>query len=1546
MRIAITLQREDGPRDVVVTAEPRTTVGEVALALQRSRSPGRRGAPVLDDPAPRADADGVLTLRALSPSDRPLPGRAPTDRPPLDPSAALASSGLRSGMTVALHRLTGPAAERVISHTDLRALFRVADGPDAGQEFLVAAQGRTIGRGIGNALRVTDQTVSQRHARLRLEPDGVRITDLNSANGLVMDGERTTEALVRPGDEIALGRTVLTLVSLTSEGGPVLLGEGTGGDLLVRSARVEARFPGEELEAPRVPRHQRSQPMPWLVMVAPLVMGVVLWLFTRSLLSVIFVSLSPLMVLGNYLSQRWQSRRAEQEATRRFDERLAAFDTRLDELAERERRVRLAETPAAAEIVDAACRRGALLWTRRPEHWGFLALRLGLGVLPPRTTVKAIGEQEDEIEDCVLRRDRVLERHRAIEGVPVAERLDIAGGLAVQHTGPAGLDCLNALLVQLAGLQSPAELLVAVLTENALVPRYDWLKWLPHTARCTQWLAVPALAASSAGGARLLAALEREVESRLAATRAAEAAAAGRLRPPIDEDDALEGVARTSGTSERAEAESMPAVALVVIGEPPVSTARLLRLAERGVAAGVHPVWVGRPDAPVPAVCRTFLRLPMTSAPVGTVGYVREGRTVEDVRVDTLPTADAIRFARTISGLEDALGEEDADADLPESVMLLDLIGEGFASSPDAVLDRWRQGGTLPSSGATPAPRSTGSGRLAAYVGQGPDGAVQLDLRAQGPHALIGGTTGSGKSEFLQTWVLAMAVEHSPARVTFLFVDYKGGSAFADCVRLPHGVGLVTDLNSHLVRRVLDSLRAELTRRERLFNRHGVKDLLSFEATSDPACPPALVIVVDEFAALVAEIPEFVDGMVDIAQRGRSLGIHLILATQRPAGVIRDNLRANTNLRIALRMADAADSTDVVGDPMAAGFSADTPGRAVGKTGAGRLVPFQSAYAGGHRTVSQAPSVRVEDLVFGAGGAWERLEVPVHVSAADERPDITRIVATVRSAAERVGLDAPRRPWLDELAGEISLERLLATPEAAERIATGAIPFGLGDDPAEQRQLPMGFDPERDGHLAVFGTAGSGKTTVLRTLVAALAQGEERDRVHVQALDLAAGGLASLSALPCVGSVIGGDDADRVSRLIGLIRAEIEQRAPRFAAVRAGGLAEYRRLSGERDLPRIVLLLDGMAAFRSEYEFQSHSKVFDGLLQILTDGRQVGVHVVLTADRPGALSPSVASAVPRRLVLRLADATDYASFELPQDVLGPDSPPGRCLFDRLETQVATLRGTASVVEQGIALDELGARLRAEGVAQAPAVRSLPERVALADVADAARPDLLPIGIADDTLAPAGIEPAGTFMISGPSGSGRTTALRTIARMAGRVGGFRTVLLSAWARTTLDAGEDAALWQTVLRGPDVVREALPELTTAATVPATADHRLCLVVEDISGFLGSGVDTSLTELLKTARRAGHLVVAEAETSDWGQSWPLIMELRRGRRGLALQPDQQDGDLLFRTSFPRVSRSGLPEGRGYLIERGRAREIQVARWARPRDGSAGAEATCAPG
>ncbi len=226
--------------------------------------------------------------------------------------------------------------------------------------------------------------------------------------------------------------------------------------------------------------------------------------------------------------------------------------------------------------------------------------------------------------------------------------------------------------------------------------------------------------------------------------------------------------------------------------------------------------------------------------------------------------------------------------------------------------ERWTENNSVR---ATAVPNRKDNGTLRALVGSKGIEPLYLDLKNEGPHALVGGTTGAGKSEFLQSWVMGMAAAYSPDRVSFLFVDYKGGAAFADCLHLPHTVGLVTDLSPHLVRRALTSLRAELHYREHLLNRKKAKDLLELQREADPDAPPYLIIIVDEFAALATEVPEFVDGVVDVAARGRSLGLHLILATQRPAGVIKDSLRANTNLRVALRMADEDDATDILGVP-------------------------------------------------------------------------------------------------------------------------------------------------------------------------------------------------------------------------------------------------------------------------------------------------------------------------------------------------------------------------------------------------------------------------------------------------------------------------------------------------------------------------------------------------------------------------------------------------------------------------------------------------------
>ncbi len=284
-------------------------------------------------------------------------------------------------------------------------------------------------------------------------------------------------------------------------------------------------------------------------------------------------------------------------------------------------------------------------------------------------------------------------------------------------------------------------------------------------------------------------------------------------------------------------------------------------------------------------------------------------------------TAGAQRFARALAPLRDATPDDQQSA-LPAAARLLDLLPFD-ATDAVALETSWRV-----------SPRGT-----RVVLGVGEDGEpLVVDLAADGPHTLVAGTTGAGKSELLQTLVAGLALANRPDEMSFVLVDYKGGAAFRDCARLPHTVGTVTDLDGHLTERALRSLGAELRRRETVLRSAGCKDLDDYLATAPAGSPPLarLVLVVDEFATLVEELPDFVGGLVGIAQRGRSLGVHLVLATQRPGGVVSADIRANTSLRIALRVTDPAESTDVVDVRDAADIPRANPGRAVLRAGPGR----------------------------------------------------------------------------------------------------------------------------------------------------------------------------------------------------------------------------------------------------------------------------------------------------------------------------------------------------------------------------------------------------------------------------------------------------------------------------------------------------------------------------------------------------------------------------------------------------------------------------------
>ncbi|HEY9423367.1 MAG TPA: FtsK/SpoIIIE domain-containing protein, partial [Microterricola sp.] len=476
---------------------------------------------------------------------------------------------------------------------------------------------------------------------------------------------------------------------------------------------------------------------------------------------------------------------------------------------------------------------------------------------------------------------------------------------------------------------------------------------------------------------------------------------------------------------------------------------------------------------------------------------------------------------------------------------------------------------------AVPGFARPGSG-LSCVLGVAAHGPIELDLVAHGPHALIGGTTGSGKSELLVSWVVSLAAAYTPEEFTVLLVDFKGGAAFGGLARLPHCVGLLTDLDEVEAARALASLQAELRHRERTLRSVRARDI-DDEAVRGRL--PRLVIVVDEFAAMLGSAPDLHAVFVDIAARGRSLGMHLVLCTQRPAGVVRDALLANCNLRLSLRVNNRADSRATIGTDAAALLPPGRPGRAVVDAGDGRLIEFQSAVS------------RVDDL------------------------------ARARGIDEPEGSGgAARRPWLPPLPGSLrlgELDAMLALNPARDDGDTGVaearpggrvvgagetrFTLGLVDDPEQQRQSRAVWAPGEQGPLLVLGVARSGRSTVLATIAE-------------QAL------AAAVPVQLC-------SSGEPEAYWDALLAAADPVAADRVGA--AEGLAE----------PRVILFDDWDAVFaRWPLEYQSAASELLGLA--LRDGPRRGLIIAIAAGVLGGAVQTQSALFGVRVLLRQAERSE------------------------------------------------------------------------------------------------------------------------------------------------------------------------------------------------------------------------------------------------------------------------------------------------------------------
>ncbi|MDM8084657.1 FtsK/SpoIIIE domain-containing protein [Cellulomonas cellasea] len=897
-------------------------------------------------------------------------------------------------------------------------------------------------------------------------------------------------------------------------------------------------------------------------------------------------------------------------------------------------------------------------------------------------------------------------------------------------------------------------------------------------------------------------------------------------------------------------------------------------------AEAEHLVLLAPTASAAPAWCRTVLHVRAEGAKLSTPLGDRPAP------LHLVSAQWAERQARRIAGLRGtAAPAPGAGPALPNDVALGDLPG---VPEPDAeqITQAWAGG------------RHSG---LHAMLGRDASGPVSVDLVRDGPHALVAGTTGAGKSALLRTLVLSLALAHPPERLAIALVDYKGGASFGPCADLPHVVGQVTDLDGHLALRALTGLRAELRRREHALAEAGCADVSAWWARhvpgAGPTPPPRLLVVIDEFRALADEAPDFVPGLLRLAAQGRSLGMHLVLATQRPAGAVNADLRANIALRIALRVTDAAESLDVLDAPDAALLPANRPGRAVLRRGNGPVEHLHVAQARA-RTTGAAEPVRLAApwSAFAApSSAVPSRAVPSDSDTAHSEPDeARRFVEAVRSAAQ--GRTLPTAPWLPELPRTV--RRTDLPPDRSP--VPDTVTLALADVPDQQRRELVRWSP-RQGHLLVVGPPGSGRTTALSTAAAgALELGW-----HVHAVGF------TTPPLPIaeLGTVVGADDPRRLARLLALLadrpRIGDNPRDLPDAPVRAGGAHQ-------------LVLVDGWEATLEALDAVGRGAGGRLLLDLLRDGLTRGVTVAASSGATGRVA-ALSGQFHDRLVLGM-DAVDQVLAGVPTELTGLPRMPGRAVH---------LRGS-DARECQVALPDGRAAPRPLDGSRVLRLRTIPDEVAISDLMDDEAGGaghgqaLIPIGLGGDEARAVGLDVSRGALVVGPAGSGRTTALAVLA--TGLLGAGRPVAV---------VGSDPALLG--LEGPRWA--SAPEGLTALLDELAGAHRegleeVDLLVDDLDSLDQMHPVEAERLAQAAAARPGGLrlrLIASARTGRAATAYrEPIARLRSIRAGLVLDPLEPGSADVFGVDLTTVvdpSRAHAP-GRGALVRGRELTPVQVAR------------------
>jgi S-DNA-T family DNA segregation ATPase FtsK/SpoIIIE len=1415
---------------------------------------------------------------------------------PVQMDTPIRESGLREGAWVSLLGADGAPMPKITA-VGSAAQIKIVSGRKAGTVFHCASGAVTVGA-YGTA---TIATRAAENGAILLE---LRIDEQGRAIAIPAEYPHGTpplfhdQPLERPvelsdGDQIVFSDCIVEFGHQDATGAALEADAEDGTIKYNRPPRILPPEPEPKFTLPSPPVEPTRQPLPIIAALLPLLMGIVMAYAFQNPRMLLFGLFSPVMIISSFITRTrfGHKRHREQTAEYEDEKRRVRADAEEAVVTERARRRTLAPDPA--EIGRIATLPTPRLWERRPSDAHWLELRFGTANQPSSVSL----EDPEELEHKRVKKWDVF-------NVPATVNLREAGAVGI-----AGAENRARLLgqwavAQLGALHSPRDAQIYLLSSEgehrgtSAVASWDFLAWLPHAKPAAGQDALRTVGTSTQTLATRLAELTMLLDAR------AEAMTQNSIR-------------EWSGSS----------IIAVIDGSHRLrSMPGIVRLLREGPGLGIYSLCLDSDERLLPEECDTVVLAEHDSLTIRR----QRSEDLREVMPDWITQEWCDWVARAIAPVVDASPGAD-DAAIPDSSRLLDVLALDPPRA-DEIRARW----------------SLNPGSTRAVVGESLDGAFSLDIASDGPHGLIAGTTGSGKSELLQTIVASLAAANTPESMTFVLVDYKGGAAFKDCVDLPHTVGMVTDLDTHLVSRALDSLGAELKYREHVLAQAGAKDLDDYldlvGRNSELPKIPRLLIVIDEFASLARELPSFVSGLVNIAQRGRSLGIHLILATQRPSGVVSPEIRANTNLRIALRVTDSSESVDVINGPEAANIAKSTPGRAYVRLGSQSLIPFQAGRVGGRAPdYGEVEDQRIDPLVRPL--SFEDLAESAPVRHAAEKSardvevtDLKILVQEIRAANRLAGFAPPRKPWLPALGTEVVLAGLLVARETDPSTREREILFGMEDHPQDQVQRPLSFVPASDGHLYVVGAARSGKTAALRTLALSGALTFGADELHIHAIDCGNGGLLPLQALPHVGTVVQRHQVEQVTRLLHSLRDELGRRQQLLAGHGCADLAELESVlpGGERPA-HLLLLIDSWDGFLNALEDAEGGRLVETVHFLLREGAATGMHVVISGDRQ-LITGRMSLLASRKIVLRLIEKTDFTQIGVNPRTLPDELPEGRGYSSEggTEVQIALVAPGTNSQQHAAHIREVASQLtereREVTAERRPfTIAEMPTQLTRRD-AEAQHGNLEPrehdifLGVGGRNVQPHAINPIlglPTFVIAGPAKSGRTTTLHSIAHTALK-NGYELVLAVPRKNPLRELEGRPGVIEVFTDAAELTEKRLSQLLTDRPRPTL------FLADDADLLRQIDADMWLRGMISKAQehRLGLVIAGDSEALGKGFTGWLV-EMKKNRHGLLFAPQSMtDGDV----TGVRLKRSdvgaAMPAGRGHFTgDTGEAMLLQVA-------------------